>query len=238
MIRNFFKHKNPSVAPEAAEPEDKKTTVPEENVEEIVESLPVTIPTLGAIDHDSQIKLGIEKRFFSHIGDSLPILSTPSGEPFHGLEVKGEVFGDHEVVLQYTDTQAPVAVIERKYATAGNKFLIYSPRPAFSGEELASVCKYNQRLYHFAEVKHQEHNVMTVVFEGQTEPTYTIHTLIMHPGRHYPTRHVIKKGEDEVASTRYLENTDSNSFILVVDAGADATLMICLAVIADEVDKC
>lgn len=232
MIRNLFKRKvNPHVATEA----DERKTAPPENVPvaETIENRPAT-PILGDIDHDSQIKLGIEKHLFSHIGDSVPILSTITGEHFQGLEIRGDVFQHGDVVLEKADTHIPVAVIERKYAPADNTFTIYTTSPVYSGEEPASIFKYNVRLYHFAEVKH-DGKVWKVVLEGQTEPTYTIHKLAPQH-RHFPTKHTVMKGENEVAYMRYSEG-NAHSFVLVIDEGVDATLMILLSIIADEVDK-
>lgn len=237
MIRNLFKSKvNPNVA------EERKTTPANENasVEERVENR--VTPVLGDINHDSQVKLGIEKHLFSHIGDAVPILSTTSGETFQGLEIRGDVFQHGDVVLEKADTHTPVAVIERKYAVADNTFTIYTTRPVYSGEEPASIFKYNVKLYHFAEVKH-DGKVWDVVLEGETEPTYTIHKLVpahtydIPQRRFFPTKHTVIKDGNEVAMMKYSEGEGGNSFMLVVNAGVDATLMILLSIIADEVDK-
>ena len=243
MIRNMFKSKvNPNVATET---QARKTPSPaHENapVQETVENHLTPVPVLGEIDHDSQVKLGIEKHLFSHIGDSVPILSTTSGEPFRGLEIRGDVFQHGDVVLERADTHTPVGVIERKYAVADNTFTIYTTRPAYSGEKPASIFKYNTKLYRFAEVKH-DGKVWDVVLDGQTKPTYTMHKLLpahayVPQRRHFPTKHSVRNEEgNEVACMRYSEGEGAHSFVLVVNAGVDATLMILLAIIADEVDK-
>jgi len=229
MIRNFFKSKvNPSIAPEVS-PEVRAKEASKESLQESAKHHP---NLLGA-DSKSRIKLGIEKHLFSRTGDSVPVLSTWSGTPFHNLEVKGKVFESNDVILEDAITGRPVAVVVRKYATTGNIFNIYSPCPAYSGQTPAKLYKYNQRLYAFAQVK-PSGKLLNVVFEGVSNPTYTIHRIVPHTGRRFITAHVIKKQGEEVASTRY---GAGNSFILTVEAGADPCLMICLAAIVDEVDK-
>ena len=81
-----------------------------------------------------------------------------------------------------------------------------------------------------------------IILEGQTEPTYTIHKLLpvhtyVPQRRHFPAKHTVMKDGEEVALMRYSEGEGAQSFVLVVNPGVDATLMILLAIIADEVDK-
>lgn len=227
MIRNLFRSNkvNPSVTPEIVEKKAPKSF--RENADRQSILLGTTV------DSKSRVRLGIEKHLFSRTGVSAPILEAGTADNFHNLQIRGKVFEGNDVVLEDSVTGMPVAIAVRKYATAGNTFKIYSLRPVYTGQSPANIFKYNQRLYPYAEVKRRG-KVLTVVLEGRSGPTYTIHKVVSHPSRKFPTKHVIRKHGSKVAST---SSGGGNSFILTVDAGADPCLMICLAAIAEEADK-
>ena len=216
MFRNFF---HPKINPSSITPE----TAPERK----------EYPTLGSVEN-SQVRLGLQKGLFSRTGKPLPIIAACSGSPFHNLQIRGRLFESNDVVLEDATTGKMVAVIVRKYATTGNIFTIYSTHPVYTNQTPAKLYKYDGRLYHFAEIKPCD-KVLNVVMEGESDPTYIIHRIAPHPSRQFPTKHVIKRDDKSVASTRY--HGEGNSFILTVDQGVDPSLMICLAIIADEVDN-
>lgn len=140
-----------------------------------------------------------------------PIISSLTGKPCAQTE---SIFSQCVVLGDSTGTT--VATVERD----GSTFKIFSVGP--SGRSP------------LAEIHQQRRNVLTVVMEEDSEPTYTIHKVFSHPFRRIPTKYVIKKQGIPVASSRYGEG---NSYVLTISHGADACLMTCLAAVADEVHE-
>lgn len=192
-------------------------------------------PFAGELNADSTgMVVGIEKHLFSHTGNDIPIVFTGKSSTAYNLQVKGKLFESNEVVLEDASNGVPVVVLERKYATAGNTFNIYTTRPVYSNQKPANLLKYKQRLYAFATVIRRG-KVLSVVKEGQSEPSYTIHKVLPNPSRRFMTRHIIEEEGKKVAFTR---SGQGNSYILTMLPGAvDACLMISLAIISDEMDK-
>lgn len=242
VFKLFNKRVNPThiVPDDAANDTSHKNETPKESFheeEQAVETSQDSIQ-LGDVTND-KVKLGIEKQLFSRTGESVPIILTglETFSPFHSnLQIRGRVFEGNDVVLEDSATKALVAVVERNYATAGNIFKIYSPHPVYHNQKPSDVFKYGQQVYDYAQVK-KCGRVLTVVMVGESDPTYTIHKVVQHPSWIFPTKHVIKKNGEAIATTRYVVVGEANSYTLSVEAGADPCLTICLAAIADEVDK-
>lgn len=227
LTRLFRKKVNPSVAPEEPVQSNKTAENVDEQVPEVADSL--TSPT---------VKLGIEKHLFTRTGDSIPVLSVGTGAQFGNLTIKGKVFESNEIVLE--ESGHPIALVDRHYATFGNVFKIYSSDPAYADETAVDLPRHNERFYPFADV-HESDKVGTVTLAGDVDPTFTIHWVespYSARPRHFPTQHVIKKNGIQVASTQ--STPAGHSYILTIDVGTENVepwLMICLAAIADEIDK-
>ena len=162
------------------------------------------VPTLGSVEQ-TRLRLGMEGDLFSRAGDSFQIITALIGAPYLQAKSNGK-----DIVILGDTNGAPVAAIER----VDGAFQIFSTR---GQTPLARVT--------------QQGKVLHVVMEGQSEPTYTIHKVASHPTRSFPTKHIVRKEGEPVASTRYGQGS---SYMLTVNAGADPCLMTCLAAIADE----
>jgi hypothetical protein len=163
--------------------------------------------TLGPIE-TTRVRFGIQEKILSSTGNAFPIITALSGTPFLQAKSNGK-----DVVIFGDAAGSPVAAIER--VDNGKTFKILSIRDEIP---IARVT--------------QDGKVLNVTLEGASDPTYTIHKVVKHPSRHFPTKHIIKHHGKAVASTRYGQG---NSYVLTVNAGADSILLTCLAAIADEI---
>jgi len=143
---------------------------------------------------------------FSRAGGSFQIITALAGTPYFEAKSNGQ-----DIVIMGDSVGAPVAAIER----VGKTFKIFSTR---GQTPLAEVTQHD--------------TVLHVAMEGDSSPTYTIHKIIPHPSRNFPTKHIIRNQGKAVVSTRYGQG---NSYMLTVNAGEDPCLMTCLAAIADEI---
>lgn len=162
-------------------------------------------PALGQVEQ-SRVRLGMDQNILSRAGDSFQIISAITGAPY--LQAKSN--GDDIAVLGNAAGD-PVTAIERICSIA---FKISSKDQT----PLATVTKQGK--------------VLHVIVEGDSTPTYTIHKVVSHPSRSFPTKHIIKHQGKPVASTRYGRG---NSYVLTIDAGVDTCLVTCFAAIADEI---
>lgn len=163
------------------------------------------MPSLGKVE-SSRVRFGIQEGMFSNAGESIPIIRALAGIPYLQAKSNGK-----DLVVLGDAAGEPLVSMER----IGDKFFIFS---AQGQAPVAQVTRSDK--------------VLHVTYEGESEPTYTIHKAVIHPSSHFPTRHIIKHQGKAVASTRY---GHGHSYVLTVNAGADSCLMICLAAIADEI---
>lgn len=163
------------------------------------------VPALGSVEQ-TRVRLGMEGNLFSRAGDAFQIITALIGTPYLQAKSNGK-----DIVILGDTNGAPVAAIER----VDDVFRIFSTR---GQTPLGRVTRQGK--------------VLHVIMEGQSEPTYTIHKVAFHPSRSFSTKHVVRKGGEAVASTRYGQGS---SYMLTVNAGTDLCLMACLAAIADEI---
>lgn len=167
------------------------------------------VTPLGIVEKH-RVTLGMEKKLFSCTADFIPIIAAMSGTTY----LQANSNGSDTVVLS-DNAGKQVAIMER----VDGEFNIYS----FEGPEPVPLAKVTQ-----------VGKVLHVILEGESEPTFTIHEVVPHPSRKFPTKHIIKTLGKPTASTRYGKG---NSYMLAVNAGADCCLMTCLAAIADEISE-
>lgn len=179
--------------------------------------------SLGHSAHCANLR--ISRNLFSS-RPSMPIVSALSGHSFQDLYIKCSVDG---IVLtdRTTEGSAIAAVIKSR----DNKFTIYSHRPNYCGQERVNLF-HNRKLYpklHTHATVERVGKVLEVVLAGDCKPTYTIHRVQNKANRDYYIKHIIKKHDELVASSRY---GPERSYTV---AGADPVMMILLSAIADEV---
>lgn len=168
------------------------------------------VPFLGKPEKTT-VHLGLQRHpFSSNPGESVPIILSPTGSPYLHAKSNG---GNDTVVFQNAYSGEAAATIER----TGSTFQIYS-----SNDTTSPVARVTQ-----------DDKVIKVVFQDDSEPTFTIHKIVQPPSRQTQTKYIIKKNGKQVASSRYWQRGDS--FMLTVHPGADPLLMTCLAAIANEI---
>lgn len=167
-------------------------------------------PTLGKAEN-FPVRLGVQRKIFSQVGETIPIITSLAGTPF--LHAKSN--GKDGVVLDDAFSGEAVATIERR----GSTFQISSHDIQEGSTPIAKVIR--------------EKTVLNVVFRDESDPTYTIHKVVQHPSRKFQTKYIIKHQGKQVASSRYGQH--GKSYMLTVNAGTDPCLMTCLAAIVDEI---
>jgi len=157
---------------------------------------------------------------------SMPIVSALSGRSFQDLYIKSSVDG---IVLtdRTTEGSAIAAVIKSRY----NKFTIYSHRPNYCGQE--RVNRFHNRksypkLHTHATVERVGKRSLRLFWQAIVNQ-HTLSIVQNKASRDYYIKHIIKKHDELVASSRY---GPERSYIV---AGADPVMMILLSAITDEV---
>lgn len=167
------------------------------------------VPALGKPEK-FPVRLGVQRKIFSQVGETVPIITSLSGTPF--LHAKS--IGKDSLVLEDAYSGESVAILER----SGETFQICSNDFREGPTPIAQVSR--------------DKSVLNVVLQNDSNPTFTIHKIIQHPSRKFQNRYVIKHRGKQVASSHY--GQQGRSYMLTVNAGTDPCLMTCLAVIADE----
>ena len=176
-------------------------------------------------------RLIVEKNMFSRTSEAYPIMTARSGAPFHNLQVRERLFKSDEMVVEDATTGKPTIVLVRYIKQSGYRFHIYLTHPVYDCQEPINLMnvKRNERLYPFARAERASSKTILVTLEeSQSNPTYTIHKALMVA---YPTKFIIQQNNKAVATT---QEWNENSNMLEVKPGTDASLMLCLAAIADD----
>jgi len=130
-------------------------------------------------------------------------------------------------------TQQPVLVIDR--TPKPRMYDIYKTSPMTQGQVVAKSSKVVGNLYLCAKVLMSGSSNITdlqVLVQGQSDPTYTITKA---PGlMKYSTKRVILvKGEMNPVTS--VSDWEEGTYMLEISPGVDAGLMLCLAIIADDI---
>lgn len=198
-------------------------------------------PSLGsrhgaAPTSDSATQIVVREKLFSWSGDSFNI-KTRDGAPFgNDLRIQGKKFAlRDQMVLVDGSTGEPVAVCLRTFEVIGQTFKIYSTRPLYSGQK-PSERKYNQyKLYTFAKVQREPLSTcQRVTLDNEKSPSYTVHRA----GSFWPKKRVVKRhGRTAASMEGGTWEGNWNSYLITVNPGIDACLIICLAAVCDEMDE-
>lgn len=165
-----------------------------------------------------------------------------SGDNFQNLHVKCEqVERGAMLVLEQTKSSSVATkryFIERCRDELGMKYFIYLTCPVYKGQIPSKRTKFHTKLYVLAQVQvRKSSNSLDVLLnEGSVSRAlsygtkYTIRRAVS-----YGTKHIIKGQDGKPVATTHAWGTVANK--VEIKLGANVSLMICLAFIANDVDS-
>lgn len=161
-----------------------------------------------------------------------PILHARSNDAFHDLIVKSQTTQKQDLlVLEDASDKKPIVLMDR--TPKPRIYEIYKTSPMTQGQAVAKTLDDSTNLYLRAKVVMSgDAQHLDCFLQGEADPTYTIAKA---PGMmNFSTSKVVmmKDHSKPVAST---SNWEEGTFMLEIQPGIDAALMVCLAIAADDV---
>lgn len=194
--------------------------------------------TDSLVDINSVTTLCVKQKLLSLSGDSFKI---KKGDGSRFLEVQGNFMTlRSQMVLQYSPDR-PIAVVLRKVMSWERSCYVYSLTPRVQGQRASSETLNGRPLYSWARV-----NRDMLPIRG----SYTMYMAIGHdtfdngsyhgeaPGVCSPALFISKNGEPACNIDRgFFQFESANCYSLDIAPGIDPALMICFAVIKDELEE-